>query len=63
VEAKLGLLDYIEGREKNQLSKLFLTHAFHVGFDRFYDLFPVLVGKNKMSVERFQAVRFIYYLR
>lgn len=29
-----------------------ITHAFHVGLDRLYNLFPVLVDSNSMSVER-----------
>ena len=41
-----GLLDYIEGREKNQLSKLLLAHAFHVRLDCLYDLFSVLADNE-----------------
>lgn len=37
---------------------LFLTHAFHVGFDRLDDLFPVLSDNNNVSVEHSNTVRF-----
>lgn len=40
-----GSLDYVESGEKNQLCKLLLAHAFHVGFDCLDDLLSVLVDR------------------